>query len=57
MKRNGCGHCGSPDLEFELDRFFCFNCGGWTDVNGNAMPGDPKFYAPARDQFKVQGGA
>ena len=57
MRPNGCAHCQSPNIEAELDRFFCFDCGGHTDFNGNALPRDAAFQAPARDQFEVQHGA
>ena len=44
--RPHCGHCGSPDVEAEVDRFMCFSCGGWTDFKGNALPRRPQFLVP-----------
>lgn len=43
MRPNGCPHCGGADLEAEVDRYFCFGCGGQTDMHGNALPRDPQF--------------
>lgn len=41
-----CAHCGSADTEAEMDRIFCFACGGHTDFHGNALPRDPQFVGP-----------
>ena len=55
MKRNGCSYCGSPDIEFGLDRYQCLNCGKFTDMEGNQLPSDPSFYGGRPDQFAVRG--
>lgn len=46
MRPHGCAHCHSADLEAELDRYFCFACGGWTDFRGRALPGDAQWPSP-----------
>ena len=55
MVRNGCAHCHSPNIQFGFDRYECLDCAGATDMEGNALPRDPKFYGGRPDQFAVRG--
>jgi hypothetical protein len=55
MPRGRCGHCGSADVEGELDLFFCFNCGHHTDILGRPAPKEPLFYAPSHQERRAAG--
>lgn len=46
MRPHGCAHCKSANLEAELDRYFCFDCGGHTDFRGRPLPRRPQFRVP-----------
>ena len=53
--KNGCAHCHSADIEAELDIYRCLNCGGCTDMRGNALPRDPTFTAPSFQEARAAG--
>ena len=47
-----CGHCGNADsLEPQSHFLFCYKCGGWSDVNGYPIQGNPHARANVSETF------